>query len=59
MNISITVTNLERFYFGNAIWNTCMLDDLNPLENSQLKEFHFGGKAVKQEDISVYTKMLV
>ncbi|WP_096153550.1 MULTISPECIES: hypothetical protein [Bacillus] len=48
---------LERLYFGDAVWNTSVLNDLKALENSRLKEFHFAGKAIKEEDITIYTKM--
>lgn len=48
---------LERLSFGDAIWSTSVLKDLNPLENSRLKEFSFSGKSIEIEDISIYTKM--
>jgi hypothetical protein len=48
---------LERLSFGDAIWDKSVLEDLNPLENSRLKEFSFSGKSIKTEDISIYTKM--
>ena len=49
--------NLERLSFGDAIWSTSDLKDLNPLENSRLKDFSFSGKSIETEDISIYTKM--
>ncbi len=49
---------LERLYFGDAVWSTSILNDIKALENTRLKEFHFGGKHIKEEDITVYTKML-
>ncbi len=49
---------LERLYFGDAVWSTSVLNDLKALENSKLKEFHFDGKHIKEEDITIYTKML-
>jgi len=48
---------LERLSFGDAVWNTSVLEDIKPLENSVIKEFHFGGKKIENEDISIYTKM--
>jgi len=48
---------LERLSFGDAVWSTSVLEDLNPLENSRLKEFSFSGKSIKTEDISIYAKM--
>lgn len=37
--------------------NSSVLNDLKALENTKLKEFHFGGKTIKEKDITVYTKM--
>lgn len=53
----IGAPKLERLYFGDAVWNTSILNDLKALENSRLKEFQFDGKSIKEEDITIYTKM--
>jgi hypothetical protein len=48
---------LERLYFGDAVWSTSVLNDIKALENTRLREFHFGGKIINEEDITIYTKM--
>lgn len=48
---------LERLSFGDAVWNKSTLKNLKPLENTNLKEFNFGGNTIEDEDISLYTKM--
>jgi hypothetical protein len=48
---------LERIHFGDAVWPTSVLNNLKGLENSHLKEFNYSGKVIKEDDISIYTKM--
>ncbi len=48
---------LERLSFGDAVWNTSTLNDLKALEFTNIKEFHFGGKSITEEDILIYTRM--
>lgn len=48
---------LERLSYGNAIWNTSILDDLNVLEKTKLKEFCFARKKITEEDLTIYTRM--
>jgi hypothetical protein len=48
---------LERLYFGDAVWNKSVLNDLKALEVSKLKEFGFFGKTIKEQDLTIYTKM--
>jgi hypothetical protein len=49
--------NLKHLHFGNAAWDTSTLTDLQPLAGSGLISFSFGGKAIENNDIFVYTKM--
>ena len=48
---------LERLSYGNAIWKTSILNDLNVLEKTKLKEFCFAGKKITEEDLTIYTRM--
>ncbi len=52
-----TAPALERFSFQDAVWNTSVLDVLEPLVNTRIKEFYFGAKSITHSDISVYTRM--
>ena len=48
---------LERLYFGDAVWPTSILDDIQALKECRLKAFHFAGKAIKDDDVTPYTTM--
>jgi len=49
--------NLKHLHFGNKVWATSILSDLEPLAGTKLISFSFGGKKIEREDISVYARM--
>lgn len=52
-----TAPNLKYFHFGDRIWNTSALTDINPLVGTNLVCFSFGGKSIENKDITIYEKM--
>ena len=52
-----TAPNLRYLTFGDAIWSTSKLFDLNPLIGTKLISFGFNGKSIENKDITVYTEL--
>lgn len=49
--------NLERFYLGNAVWATSVIEDITCLKKSSICELSFYGKDILNHDFSFVIDM--
>lgn len=52
-----TAPNLQYLAFGDAIWNTSCLHDIDVLRSCNLKSFDFSGKAIENIDLQIFADM--
>lgn len=52
-----TAPSLKYLHFGDKVWSTSTLTDLEPLINSGLIGFSFGGKSIENNDIMIFSKI--
>jgi hypothetical protein len=52
-----TAPSLNYLHFGDKVWSTSTLTDLESLINIGLIGFSFGGKAIENNDIMVFSKI--
>lgn len=49
--------NLKHLVFGDMVWSTSSLVDIEPIRNLGIESFEFGGKKIENYDISIYKTM--
>lgn len=52
-----TAPNLKYLHFGDKIWSTSTLTDIEILLNTGLIGFSFGGKSIENNDIMIFSKI--
>lgn len=52
-----TAPSLQHLSFGDAVWSTSYLHDINILRSCKLKSFDFSGKAIENIDLQVFADM--
>lgn len=52
-----TAPTLERFTFQDAVWNSSVIEVLEPLTKTKIKEFSFGAKSITNDNVEVYTRI--
>lgn len=52
-----TAPSLKYLHFGDKVWSTSTLTDLESLINTGLIGFSFGGKSIENNDIMVFSKI--
>jgi hypothetical protein len=52
-----TAPSLKYLHFGDKVWSTSSLTDLEPLINTGLIGFSFNGKTIENNNIMVFSKI--
>lgn len=52
-----TAPNLQHLSFGNSVWATSTLDNIEVLRKSKLQSFRFDGKKIENIDIKIFREM--
>lgn len=52
-----TAPSLQHLSFGDAVWSTSCLHDVNILRSCKLKSFTFSGKAIENIDLQIFADM--